>query len=157
MARGSWQSLVGAPEDGIVCHSDLAPVNTIYSHGHPRVFIDWDYAAPAPPVWDVACAAWSFVPLEDDGFCRRYGYPSESRGPRLRLLCDSYGLDDQGRRTLLDTVRAREMAMYETVRRGAEAGRPSYRRVWNETRGVRWLEAVRYLEENRADWQQHLT
>jgi Phosphotransferase enzyme family len=98
-ADAGWQFLVGAHREGPVCHNDLAPVNTIYRFGRPRAFIDWDYAAPAPPLWDVACAAWSFVPLADDNFCHRHGYPVAPSGRRLRLFCDAYGLDggDRGR------------------------------------------------------------
>jgi aminoglycoside phosphotransferase (APT) family kinase protein len=91
-----------------VCHNDLAPVNTIYVDHRPIAFIDWDFAAPAPPLWDVACAAWSFVPLSSDKFCRRYGYSTDARGPRLRAFCDAYGLDERGRGRLLDIVRARQ-------------------------------------------------
>ncbi|MGE5830866.1 MAG: phosphotransferase, partial [Micromonosporaceae bacterium] len=83
-ADATWQFLPNAPRGGIVCHNDLAPVNTLYVDGRPRAFIDWDFAAPAPPEWDLACAAWSFVPLYDDDYCRRYAYPAAPRGPRLR-------------------------------------------------------------------------
>jgi hypothetical protein len=152
-----WQFLVGAPRVGIVCHNDLAPVNTIYRGGRPRAFIDWDYAAPAPARWDLACAASSFVPLADDDFCRRYCYPLADRGRRLRLVCDVYGLDADGRATFLDVVRARELASYETLRRQATAGDPLAGRVWAETRGERFLRAVEYLDERRAGWQEHLS
>ena len=155
-ADAVWQTLVGAPSGGIVCHNDLAPVNTIFRGGSPIAFIDWDYAAPAPPIWDLACAVWSFVPLADDAFCRRHGYPSESRGRRLRVFCDAYGLDDRDRSALLDVVRARELAMYATVRRGAAEGHPNYRQVWEATGGSRWLESVAFLDANRAEWQSHL-
>ncbi len=152
-----WQFLDGAPRDGIVCHNDLAPVNAIYRTDRPVAFIDWDYAAPASPTWDLACAAWSFVPLADDEFCHRYGYPAERRGSRLRVFCDAYGLDGDDRAGFLDVVRARELAMYETVRRGAERGHPTYSQVWQQTKGQRWLDAVAFLDERRDEWQQHLS
>jgi hypothetical protein len=151
-----WQFLAGAPQDGVVCHNDLAPVNTIYVDAHPVGFIDWDYAAPAPALWDVACAVWSFVPLADDDFCRRYGYSTLARGPRLRDFCDAYGLDGDDRGRLLETVRSRQVAMVETVRRGAEAGHPVHAAVWAQTAGRRWLADIAYLDEQREDWQRHL-
>jgi aminoglycoside phosphotransferase (APT) family kinase protein len=88
-----------------VCHNDLAPVTTIYFDHRPIAFIDWDFAAPAPSLWDVAYAAWSFVLLSSDEFCRRYGYSTDARGPRLRAFCDAYGMDERDRGRLLDTVR----------------------------------------------------
>lgn len=96
------------------------------------------------------------MPLADDGFCRRYGYPSGPRGPRLRLFCDAYGLNGDDCETFLDVVRARQVAGYETVRRGAEGGGPTYAKVWQEQRGRRWLEAIDYLDDQRDDWQRHL-
>jgi hypothetical protein len=156
-ADAQWQILEDAPREGIVCHNDLSPVNTIYREDRPFAFIDWDYAAPASATWDLACAAWSFVPLADDAFCHRYGYPFEPRGPRLRVFCDAYGLDGHDRNGFLDVVREREMAMYETVRRGAERGHPTYSQVWQQTEGKRWLEAVAYLDEHHEEWQAQLS
>jgi Phosphotransferase enzyme family len=156
-AEAQWQFLPGAPQTGLVCHNDLAPVNTIYRDGRPVAFIDWDYAAPAPPVWDLACAAWSFVPLADDNFCRRYGYPMVLRGPRLRLMCDVYGLDGRDRETFLDMVRSRQVASYEQVLRQAERVPATDAELWIEPRGARFLEAISYLDDQRGDWQRELS
>jgi aminoglycoside phosphotransferase (APT) family kinase protein len=120
-----------------VCHNDLAPVTTIYFDHRPIAFIDWDFAAPAPSLWDVARAAWSFVPLSSDEFCRRYGYSTDARGPRLRAFCDAYGLDERDRGRLLDTVRARQESIFETVRRGAEAGDRQCAAAWAPSGGLR--------------------
>jgi aminoglycoside phosphotransferase (APT) family kinase protein len=47
----------------IVSHGDLGPWNTVYRHGAPVGFIDWDAAQPVEPLADLAAAAWTFVPL----------------------------------------------------------------------------------------------
>jgi len=145
-----WQFQETAPRQGIVCHNDLAPVNTVYVDGLPIAFIDWEFAAPAPPEWDLACAAWSYVPLYDDQFCHRYGYSTAPRGPRLRILCDAYGLAD--RTGFIDLIRSREMAQYDMVRLSARAGDPRFLKAWQETRGQRWLDAVAYLDQERDAW-----
>jgi hypothetical protein len=88
----------------VMCHNDLAPYNTIYASNRPIAFIDWELARPAPPLWDLAHAAWSFVPLYTDEDCERIGLPVHPRGPRLRSLCDGYELDERG--AFLDLVRA---------------------------------------------------
>jgi aminoglycoside phosphotransferase (APT) family kinase protein len=150
----AWQFQPNAPRNGIVCHNDLAPVNTVYVDNRPRAFIDWDFAAPARPEWDLACAAWSFVPLYDDGYCRRHGYSAAPRGPRLRLLCDAYGLTD--RAGFIDLIRARELALYDLVRLGAAAGDPHYTTVWRDTAGQRWLDSINYLDRERDEWTRHL-
>jgi phosphotransferase family enzyme len=153
-ADAKWQFQGNAPRRGIVCHNDLAPVNTIYVDDEPRAFIDWEFAAPAPAEWDLACAAWSYIPLYDDEFCRQYGYSTAPRGPRLRLLCDAYGLTE--RAGFIDVIRDRELALYDMVRSGAQTGDPRYLPVWRETRGQRWLDAVAYLDRERDTWTRYL-
>lgn len=66
-----WQFMVGAPRSGeVICHNDLSPDNTVFEPlGRASAFIDWDLAAPAPALWDLAWAAYRFVPLYDESTC----------------------------------------------------------------------------------------
>jgi aminoglycoside phosphotransferase (APT) family kinase protein len=155
-AAARWQFMVGAPrEGGVVCHNDLSPDNTIYEpSGNPRAFIDWDLAAPAPPIWDLAWAAYRFVPLYDEATCERLGYPSGRQAERLRILNDAYGFEE--RESLLTAVCSRIRVLYETARVWGEAGRPGWREVWKDTRGEQWLRGLRHVEAHRADWQRSL-
>jgi aminoglycoside phosphotransferase (APT) family kinase protein len=148
--------MVGAPrEGGVICHNDLSPDNTIYEPpGNPRAFIDWDLAAPAPPIWDLAWAAYRFVPLYDEATCERLGYPSGRQADRLRILKDAYGLEE--RESLLTTVCTRIRVLYDTARVWGEAGRPGWQDVWKDTRGEQWLRGLRHVEAHRADWQRSL-
>ena len=149
--------MVGAPRvGGAICHNDLSPDNTVFRPAEvPRAFVDWDLAAPAPPLWDLAWAAYRFVPLYDDATCERLGYPIQSRTARLRILCDAYGLDE--RQALLPTVCRRIRVLYDTARTWGEEGRPGWREVWRETRGEQWLSGLRYVEAQRAGWEASLS
>jgi Phosphotransferase enzyme family len=151
-----WQFMVGAPKEGdVVCHNDLSPDNTIYDPGStPRAFIDWDLAAPAPRIWDVAWAVYRFIPLYDDATCERLGYPVPSRPSRLRIFCDAYQLND--REALIPTVCKRIRVLYDTARVWGEAGRPGWRDVWHDTRGEQWLRGLRYVEAKRREWERDL-
>jgi Phosphotransferase enzyme family len=110
-----------------VCHNDLAPVTTIYFDHRSIAFLDWDFAAPAPSLWDVAYAAWSFVLLSSDEFCRRYGYSTDARGPRLRAFCDAYGMDERDRGRLLDTPCGRGRSRFRDRPPRRRGGRPPVR------------------------------
>jgi aminoglycoside phosphotransferase (APT) family kinase protein len=155
-ANARWQFMVGAPRTGeVICHNDLSPDNTVFHPaGDPRAFIDWDLAAPAPPLWDLAWAAYRFVPLYDDATCERLGYPIPSRPARLRTLCDAYGLEN--RQSLLPTVCERIRVLYDTARTWGEEGRPGWRDVWADTRGEQWLRGLRYVEAERHRLEQQL-
>jgi Phosphotransferase enzyme family len=99
----------------IVCHGDLGPHNTVYRDGWPVGFIDWDGARPNEPLLELGFAAWSYVPLADDAYCREMGFEAPpDRGRRLRLFGEAYGT---GGAELLDAVRDAKQR---------EADRPRY-------------------------------
>jgi hypothetical protein len=149
-----WQWNPAPVSDAIICHNDLGPQNTVYRGGVPVCFIDWDYAGPGKAIWDVAYAAWTFIPLYDDDFAARYGYSTAGRGSRLRLLCDAYGLAD--RTGFLDVVSERQHAFVDMVRLRAADGEPGFVEAWQGPNRDRWLAAIAYVERHRHHWQQHL-
>jgi len=99
----------------IVCHGDLGPHNTVYRDCQPVAFIDWDGARPNEPLLELGFAAWAYVPLADDAYCREMGFEEPpDRGRRLRLFGEAYGAHGP---ELLEAVR-------EAKQREAE--RPRY-------------------------------
>ena len=90
-----------APE--IIAHNDLGTWNVIYRDGLAIALVDWDFAAPASRLWDLASATWCSTPMYPDKLTIRLGYNPDDRAQRYRVICDTYGVDD--RRQLLEVIR----------------------------------------------------
>ena len=126
----TWHHTEVPAQVTVVCHNDISPKNTGFRDGHPAAFLDWDLAPPAPPAWDVAHAAWQFVPLADDAGCARHGWPSPpDRARRLRTLCDAYGLAERDRPEFAQLVARRIAVTAKGIEGLAAAGNPAYGRL----------------------------
>ena len=147
-----WQVMVGAPSEGeIICHNDLAPFNAVFREGVPVAFLDWDLAAPAPPLWDIAYTAWRFVPLYSDPSERGWATGIEERTSRLRLICDIYGLSADERGHLAETIERRIRCSYDTLETWGEAGKAGWSEMWRErTHGEGMLRDLTYIAEHRT-------
>lgn len=154
-----WRYRVGTPQLGeVVCHGDIAPYNTVFVEGRPVAFIDWDFAVPGPPVWDVCYALWRFVPLYAEESCEAMGWPPPSirRAARLRLFCDAYGLEPQKRASVLDIVADIQRSVHENVERWAAAGIEPYTTWWARDRFVGPARDRRWLGEHRLELMRFL-
>lgn len=118
-----WATGSGAPgADDILCHNDFGPWNVVWRGAAPICIIDWDYAAPAPPLDDVAYALeWSipFAPDEDCLTWRRFSQPPDRRR-RVEVFARGYGLTSTD--GLVDAVVARQRKFRGAVVEQAERG-----------------------------------
>lgn len=85
----------GAPGRGprTIRHGDLGPWNMLWDGNDLVGLIDWDFAEPAPALWDFAQLAWYAVPLdpEPDAWVR-YGFTTEpDHQRRLDIICETAG------------------------------------------------------------------
>jgi len=68
-----WATGSGAPgPEQIICHNDPGPWNVVWRGSAPVCIIDWDYAAPATPLDDVAYALEWSIPFVSDEECRTF-------------------------------------------------------------------------------------
>lgn len=86
----------------VICHNDPGPNNTVFRHGRPIAFIDFEFAAVGDPLEDAAYMAWSWCisskPARGD---------ATSQAHQVRVLADAYQLSTDQRTHLMDAVQER--------------------------------------------------
>lgn len=151
-----WREGAAAPEGGeVVCHNDVAHYNTVFRAGQPVAFIDWDFAAPGPRAWDLAHAAYRFVPLVPDQGAVQLGVvlPVDRPG-RLRRFCDAYGLAD--RAGLVDTILRRVQAVCDLIVGQAAKGDPFFQRHLADGHVDGYRRDLGFIESLRESLQEAL-
>jgi hypothetical protein len=150
----TWQLVYpDATRHEVICHNDFAPYNCIFVDGQIHAMIDFDTAGPGPAVWDVAYAAYRFVPLvAPERFVSLGIHEPPATGRRLRFLCDAYGLDD--RDAFLNVIQERIEATRRMLLDGAAAGHPGYERIIAEGGHLEGLEAdLAFVEAHAQEFQ----
>lgn len=113
-----WQHGTRQPVE-VVCHGDLAPYNCIYRARRIVALIDFDWAGPGPRRWDLAEAAYRFVPLTAP---TNPDTIVTDQPRRLRRFVEAYGREWCA--GLLDAVVERERWQVGLIVAGADAGDP---------------------------------
>jgi hypothetical protein len=146
----TWDDALADPAGGtLVCHNDVEPSNVVFRDGVAVALIDFEFAAPGRPVYDVAQLARLFVPIDDEVDQTRVGWRPADRPARLRLVADAYGLDREGRAELLPAVDDAMARIERAVRRGVDAGDPNVIAMWDRSGG-----SERY-DRRRRWWADH--
>jgi hypothetical protein len=76
------------------------------------------------------------IPVDDDLSSTRVGWRPSDRPARLRLVCDAYGFDDEGRMEVLHCLDESIARGGEFVRRRAEAGETGFATMWAAIGGM---------------------
>jgi Phosphotransferase enzyme family len=74
-------------------HCDTGPWNIVAGNDSPRAFIDWEFAGPVDPLWELAETAWLNAQLHDDDISELHELPdAATRARQARAIIDGYGL-----------------------------------------------------------------
>jgi tRNA A-37 threonylcarbamoyl transferase component Bud32 len=87
----------------VVCHYDAGPNNFVFQNDMPYALIDFDLAAPGNPLEDIGYMAWLWcISSKSDR------QPAVDQAAQVRLLADSYGLEDSERQLMFDAIIERQ-------------------------------------------------
>jgi hypothetical protein len=103
---GSWELEMaeGGAAAGVICHNDVCLENVVFRDGRAVALLDFDFAAPGSPWWDLAAMARMCVPIESPGDAARRAMGSADPFARLRIVADAYGLPPD-RSALVEALR----------------------------------------------------
>lgn len=146
----SWDRSLADPAGGtLVCHNDVELSNVVFRDGVAVALLDFEFAAPGRPVYDLAQMARLCVPIDAPVDRARVGWRRADRPARLRLLADAYGLDGVGRAELLAAVDDAIDVIERAVRRSVDAGEPGPVALWERTGGSE------RFDRRRRWWRAH--
>ena len=132
-----WSDALADPAGGsVVCHNDLELSNVVFRGGVAVALVDFEFAAPGRPVYDLAHLARFCVPIDDDVDRARLGWQVVDAPARLRMLADAYGLDRDGRTELPAAIEDAMARIEAATRRAVDAGEPNAVALWERTGGA---------------------
>ena len=153
-AGSDWSDELADPAGGeIVCHNDVCLENVVFQDGEAIALLDFDYAAPGRPLFDLTTFARMCVLVDDPESASRLGWEGGDPVARLRLVADTYGLVEEERTELLELLDQTVARGSEFVRRRVEPGDPGFVTMWNEMGGAeRFDRRRRWWASSRADF-----
>lgn len=134
---------------GLVCHNDVCIENVVFRDRRAVGLLDFDFAAPGRPVWDVAMTGRYWVPLLDPMSAEATGRSDLDVFTRLRALVDAYGLDEASRQGFGAVLMEIEEVALRFVLGRIDRGEAAFMRMWNDLGGEeRHERKMRWLEEH---------
>jgi len=131
-----WSRDLADPHGGpVICHNDVCIENVVFLDEHPVGLLDFDFAAPGRPSWDLAMTARYWVPLLDPTSAAASNRSGLDPFVRTRLLADAYGADAEMRREFTAVLMEIEDVAIRFVRDQVELGTPGFVQMWDELGG----------------------
>ncbi len=153
-----WSDELADPCSGtMICHNDVCFENVVFRNGEAVALLDFDFAAPGRPLFDLAAFARMCVPIDDDLSASRLGFRELDRPARLRLVAETYGLNAEGRHTLVELLDRAMESGGSFVQRRVDAGDPNFIRMLDEMGGMeRYGRRLRWWHVSRETFVQTL-
>ncbi len=140
VGQGYFPAGIGGP---IVCHNDLCVENVVLRGGRAAAIIDFDYARPVDPLFDIAVAVRHWAPMRSPRDLHVLGIEVDVL-QRFRGFLDVHELEVSQRERVVGMMGRFLDRAFDNVQRLAQAGQ----------QGFADMIADGYLEQNRrsVDW-----
>jgi hypothetical protein len=150
----SWSNERSDPRGGpLICHTDICPENVVFREGQAIAILDFDFASPGRPVWDLAMAARMWIPLRS----RPDEDLRDATARRLGCLAAGYGLERADHEEFVEAIIEAQRVGNAFVRRRVQAREPGFVAMWHERGGAEWFEGVTaWMEGQRSPWLEAL-
>ena len=147
-ADAEWSSELADPSGGtLICHNDVCIENVVFEGGRTVGLLDFDFAAPGRPVWDLVMTARYWVPLLDPISADATGRGDLDVLARARILADAYGLEEADRGSFGSVLMEIEAVAFDFVLGRIERGETAFIRMWDELGGeTRYQRKMAWLE-----------
>ncbi|GAA1948856.1 phosphotransferase enzyme family protein [Kitasatospora viridis] len=149
-----WSRDLADPLGGtVLCHNDVCPENVVFRDGRAAALIDFDFAAPGRPLWDVAMTARYWAPMLDPASAAALYPAGLDPAHRLRVLADGYDLSPADRAELPTVVEQATATCRAFVAHRVATGDPAYLHAFT-TRGgwPRWDRLQSWLAAHRTEF-----
>jgi Phosphotransferase enzyme family len=145
-----WSDELADPAGGpLICHNDICPENVVSRDGVAVALLDFDFAAPGRPLYDLGQLAKMCIPLDTPEDAARFGRHSFDPFRRLCLVADAYGLPP-GREPFVQVLAESIAAGGRFVERRVERGERAFIEMWNQMGGgARYERRHEWFERNR--------
>ena len=152
-----WPTEFADPEakngkDLVLCHNDVCHENVVFRNGEAAALIDFDFAAPGRPLWDLAFCAWYWVPTVPAAIAAVEGLDGLDAPSRIRVLADAYGLDEAGRHAFVDLLPAVTATCRKFVNGRVAAGDPVFTKINADLDPQRWDKIQAWLAAHREEF-----
>lgn len=156
--NATWATDLADPQGGpVICHNDVCIENVVFADGRVVGILDFDFASPGRPGWDLAMAARYWVPLLDPASAAATHREDLDPFARVRLLADGYGADGEMRRGFTRVLMEIEDVALRFVKRRVENGEQAFIDMWNDQGGQdRSRRKLTWLTENLTRFDEAL-
>jgi hypothetical protein len=150
-AAVDWPRDLADPRGGpLLCHNDVCVENVVFAGGRATAVLDFDFAAPGRPAWDLAMTARYWVPVLDPRSAEVSRRAHLDPVRRLRLLVDAYGLAAEERPEFLAVLELAVEVARGFVAARVAAGERAFVAALDEHGGwERWDRLQAWLAANR--------